>query len=346
MVRENRKLHLQICNDPLRIHQGIQWVSTYASSQHAGVRFKNPYFSPINLKTAIIPSTKSTICASHIVMMFFSELVLFLSIARSYFVNRIMKSAKNPCGSKCLWTSCFNKSIQHISASLGQLYCWLTYSVTFKCVEMFSLDTKVLHTPWQWLTGGCCGHHKTRVSWRKKEAEKCKCSQRFLFFAVQTAPPHCPSPLYCTSTTYTLQERPAQALPSCTPTKCQSFYTVHWGSCCPNTSAIASSQWWTHRSNSRTEPRQGKFDQLLSGLPLLHFSSAVNCNLSLDLLHLLRAVLMPFPLTCSVQGHVSPHHPSQRYCRDFSPHSNVDVGVYFKHTVTNLTFGILLDSES
>lgn len=142
MVRENRKLHLQICNDPLRIHQGIQWVSTYASSQHAGVRFKNPYFSPINLKTAIIPSTKSTICASHIVMMFFSELVLFLSIAWSYFVNRIMKSAKNPCGSKCLWTSCFNKSIQHISASLRQLYCWLTDSVTFKCVEMFNLDTK------------------------------------------------------------------------------------------------------------------------------------------------------------------------------------------------------------
>lgn len=195
--------HLQICNDPLRIHQGIQWVSTYASSQHAGVRFKNPYFSPINLKTAIIPSTKRTICASHIVVMFFSELVLFLSIAWSYFVNRIMKSAKNPCGSKCLWTSCFNKSIQHISASLRQLYCWLTYSVTFKLVEMFNLDIKVLHTPWQWLTGDCCGQHKTRIFWWRKEAEKCKYSQRFIFLAVQLAPPHCPSPLYYISMTYT-----------------------------------------------------------------------------------------------------------------------------------------------
>lgn len=202
MVRGNRKLHLQICNDPLRIHQGIQWVSTYASSQHAGVRFKNPYFSPINLKTAIIPSTKSTICASHIVMMFFSELVLFLSIAWSYFVNRIMKSAKNPCGSKCLWTSCFNKSIQHISASLRQLYCWLTYSVTFKHVEMLNRHQSV-HAPWQWLTGGCCGQHKTRVSWWRKEAEKCEWSQRFIFLAVQAASPHWSSALYNTASTYT-----------------------------------------------------------------------------------------------------------------------------------------------
>lgn len=206
-MRENRKLHLQICNDPLRIHQGVQWVSTYASSQHAGVRFKNPYFSPINLKTAIIPSTKSTICASHIVMMVFSELVLFLSITWSYFVNHIMKSAKNPCGSKCLWTSCFNKSIQHISASLRQLYCWLTHSVTFKCVEMLNPDTKVLHTPWQWLTAGCCGLHKTRVSGWRKEAEKCECSQRLIFFAVQAASVRWPSPLYYLHTSKKVQPK-------------------------------------------------------------------------------------------------------------------------------------------
>lgn len=59
-------------------------------------------------------------------------------------------------------------------------------------------------------------------------------------------------------------------------------------------------QRWTHISNSNTEPWQGKFDKLLSHLSLLHLSSALNCNLSLDLLHPLRAVLMLFPLTCSV----------------------------------------------
>lgn len=143
-----------------------------------------------------------------------------------------------------------------------------------------------------------------------------------------------------------LQESPAQALLSCTLTMCQSFSKVHWGPCCPNTSGIVSSQrpqWWTHISNSNTEPWQGKFDKLLPGLPLITFSSDVSCNLSLDVLHPLRAVLILFPLTCSVEGDVSTHHPSQRYCRYFSPHSNVHVGAYFKHTVTNLTFGILLD---
>lgn len=141
--------------------------------------------------------------------MLFSELMLLLSIAWSYFVNHIMKSAKNPCGSKCLWTSCFNKSIHCISASLRQLYCWLTYPVTFKCVEMFNPDTKVLHTSWQWLTGGSCGQHKTRVSCWRKEAEKCEYSQSFIFLAVQAAPPHWPS-LYI-STTYT---PPRESIPS------------------------------------------------------------------------------------------------------------------------------------
>lgn len=230
-MSEKGKLQLRACNDPLRIHQGIQWVSSYASSQHAGVRFKNPYFSLINLKTAIIPSTKSTICASHIVMMVFSELMLFLGIARSYFVNRIMKSAKNPCGSKCPETRCFNKCIWHLSASLRH-YCWLTYTVTFWIVETFNPDTEVFHRPWQWLTGDCCGRHKASLACWRKEAEKGKRFQSFIFLAVQAASPSRPSPLYYIYTTNSPFKK--VHLKHCS--LYQSSSEAHWGPCCSNVS--------------------------------------------------------------------------------------------------------------
>lgn len=162
---------------------------------------------------------------------------------------------------------------------------------------MFNPDTEVLHTPSQWLTGDCWGRHKARIACWRKEVEEGKHFQSFIFLAVQAASPNWPSPLYYISTTNTPFKKVHPKHCFLYSHQGQSFSKVHWGLCCSNVSWIASSQRpqrWMCMSNSKRETWQGKFDRLLSGVPLPHFSSAENCNLTLDLLPLLRAVLVLF----------------------------------------------------
>lgn len=216
---------------------------------------------------------------------------------------------------------------------------------------MFNPDTEVLHTPWQWLTGDCCGGHKARIACWRKEVEKGKCFQRFIFLAVQAASPSWRSPLYYISSTNTLFKKVQPKHCSLYPHQCQSFSKVHWGPCCSSVSWIASSQrpqWWTCVSNSKRETWQGKFDRLLSGVPLPRFSSAVNYNLTLDLLPLLRAVVMLFHWPALFRAMSAPTVLPRGTAGIFHHTQMLAVWAWVStlNLVTNLMFGIWFDSEA
>lgn len=166
----------------------------------------------------------------------------------------------------------------------------------FNIVEMFNPDTEGLHAPWQWLTGDRCGRHKTRIACWRKEAEKGKCFRSFIFPAVQAAPPSWPS-LYYISTTNTPFKKVHPKHCSLYPHHSQSFSEVHEDpavAICLKQPAVRSLSDGCAYQIQRERP-----DKVTLTDSPPHLPSAVNCNLTLDLSHLLRAV-NAVPLTCSI----------------------------------------------